>query len=275
MESLPLPSSFYHQFWLNHDSQLGAWLQRTLNTACPESASSHGPALSITGGPRGFRAGLFNSGRGEAFPALYLEKSAQTPGARWPCLQSCGRPAGGAGWLGGADGNSGRPGRPLRFPFRCQEEPCRCCLRPSGPPGRFSVACLSYFIAATVPRLGLGSCRVSPLWRPRGMRRGSCGRRREDAGSPGAWRSEPSAASEDPPGTRRPRVLMQRRSGSRTTHHAMPDLGGRAGASDPPPHSRWGLFPSRGSRIPFVRLALKGILSSPPSPTTGIPAIDF
>lgn len=62
----------------------------------------------------------------------------------------------------------------------------------------------------------------------------------------------------------------------------MPDLGSRAGVGDPPPRSRrldplGGLLRSGGSRVPFVRLALKGILSIAPHPSHHhrIPATPF
>lgn len=144
-------------------------------------------------------------------PALHPEETAQAPGATRPCLQFRGQPAGGAVQLGGAGGNNGRSGRPPCFLFRCQEEPCRCRLGPSGLP-RFSIARFSGLSAATVPRLGLGSCRVSPL----GCLRWGARLAGDDAKTRGPWGPGGSRAfdGEGPPGTRRPRDLVSHPSGS-------------------------------------------------------------
>lgn len=144
-------------------------------------------------------------------------KTTQAPGATPARLQSRGLPAGGAGRLGGAGGNKGEPGGPPYFPFRFQEEPRRCRLGPSG-------LCLSLLIqhrccAAPRARTPPGESATAPTgdgargWRETARRRGV----------PGAWRlsnlRRPNA-SENPPGTRRPRGLMERRSvpGERPRH---------------------------------------------------------
>lgn len=113
--------------------------------------------------------------------------------------------------LGGAGGNNGRPVRPPCFLFRCQEEPCRCRLGPSGLPW-FSIARFSGLYAATAPCLGLGSCRVSPLGRlRRGARLAGDDAKTRGPRGPGGSRA---FDGEGPPGTRRPRDLMSRPSGS-------------------------------------------------------------
>lgn len=125
---------------------------------------------------------------------------------------------------------------------------------------------------------------MSLLRRPREIGRGAGGRRREDAGSRGLAALEPSAAER-----------FGESSGDQATEGAN---GAPVGSGGTPtscrtwgvgleratlPHAPagatlWGggLLRSGGSRVPFVRLALKGILSVAPHPLPHrIPATPF
>lgn len=208
-------SLFPHLFTLDFnrttDSQLGACLQKPLNTENPNSAFSPWVAVSITGQGVGFLWVFWTQEAGKPSRAPPRGKQPRLPEPRGPACSFVGGRLEAQCKLGGAGGNNGRPGRPPRFLFRCQEEPCRCRLGPSGLQ-RVSIARLSGLTAATVPRLGLGSCRVSPLGRlRRGARLAGDDAKTRGPGGPGGSRA---FDGEGPPGTRRPRDLMSRPSGS-------------------------------------------------------------
>lgn len=151
-------------------------------------------------------------------------------------------------------GNNGWPGGPPRFPFRCQEEPCRCRL---GPSGLGPVLHCSFLrtprrrrrCAAPRARILPGESALAPA-EGRAGGAGTAGDGARTRGSPGAgrfWNLRRPGASEAPPGSGRPTGSDVAPLGSPGDHVTPDSWGGGAGAGDPPPHSRRRDPPGAGS----------------------------